>query len=150
MTSNSETTARTTAGQSGPQRGNSRITATAAPQRENSGITAGQQQDKPNNSRTTRTTARQQLHNSGTTWTTTRFLFSFLTRDVSHNIRSPRSHTTFEGASPSASFAGRAWRKSLGEHGLHGRMCGTIYIQLLCTLRAKTSGNAETKLSGFT
>ena len=57
-------------------------------------------------------------------------------RHVSHNIRSPRSHTTFEGASPSASFAGRAWRKSLGEHGLHGRRCG-IYIQLLYTLRAK-------------
>ena len=96
MTSNSGTTAGTTAGQSGPQRENSRITATAAPQRENSGRTAGQQQDKPNNSRTTRTTARQQRHNSGTTWTTTRFLFSFLTRDVSHNIRSPRSPTAFE------------------------------------------------------
>ena len=45
-------------------------------------------------------------------------------RRLARAARAPHSPTTFRGASPSAPFAGRAWRNALGEHGLHGRRFG--------------------------
>ena len=105
-----------------------------------------QQRDNPDNSGTPRTMAGQHRDNSGTIPTTTTDaiatisnLFPLLTArclpqhlDNSGPPARRAAPTTVRGASPPTPFAGRAWRKSLAEHGLYDRRCG-IYS---CCLRS--------------